>query len=331
MAAFKSPISPEAAIVAGNLRVDGASAEVLQAFGAVGIQSILLKGPTTSRWLYETEKPRGYGDSDLLVRPADVAKAEQALAGLGFEPLPIDQEMPSRHRDHAIGWVREADAATVDLHRSLPGVGVDRERLWKTLSARSELFDVAGFPASALTIPGRAFHLAIHAAHDGVGSDKVMSELERALSQADESTWKAAAELAAELDAMATFAAGLRTLPAGRAVASALDLPTAQPVEVALLASTPPPVALGFDELARAEDWRARLGVLRHKVLPPPGYVWAWCELVPPPRRLQVWPPFAGRRPIGLVLAYAWRTLWLLRRAPAGLMAWRAARRRARA
>jgi hypothetical protein len=310
-------VSPAAVTVASNLRVDGATAEVLRAFGAAGIQSILLKGPSVVRWLYGPDDPRPYIDSDLLVRPADVAMAEQVLADLGFEPEVDEREMAILRIYHAVHWQRRQDGVIVDLHRALPGVGVDHDRLWLTLSANLERLVVGGSPADTLTAPGRAFHLAIHAAHHGVGWEKVVVELERALSHADESTWRAAAELAAELGATAEFATGLRMVPAGRTLASALSLPTAAPVDVVLRAGTPPPTAVGFDQLVRAEGWLARLRILARKVVPPPTY-------------LRVWSPLARRGRLGLALAYAWRPLWILRSAPAGLRAWQAARRRAR-
>ena len=306
-------VSRAAAIVAGNLRVDWATAEVLRAFEDRGVKTLLLKGPSVVRWLYEAHDPRSYIDCDLLVRPGDLNAAEHILEGRGFAPNIYEREMPTWWRDHAVGWLRAGDGAIVDLHQTLPGVGVGPDRLWVTLSADVDEIDVAGFPATTLTIPGRALHLALHAAQHGVGWPHVIAELERAVSSTDQAVWRAAVELAEALDAVPALAAGLRTSAAGRSLASTLDLPADRPVEVALRASSPPPVALGFDQLARAEGWRARLRIMRHKVAPPATFVRAWS-------------PLARRGRLGLVLAYAWRPLWLLRSAPAGFRAWRAAR-----
>ena len=139
------------------------------------------------------------------------------------------------------------------------------------------------------------------------------AELNRALARTDEAVWRAALELAGALDAVPALAVGLRLTAPGRRLASVLELPTDRPVEVALRAGTPPPVALGFDQLARAENWRARLTIARHKVAPPATF-------------LRAWSPLARRGRLGLALAYAWRPLWLLRHAPAGFRAWWAAR-----
>jgi Uncharacterised nucleotidyltransferase len=194
-------VSPAARVVAGNLKVDCATAEVLRAFGAAGVKSLLVKGVSVVRWLYDASEPRAYSDCDLVVRPADLVAAGEVLAELGFLPQVDERDMPTWWREHAVGWWRGQDGAIVDVHRTLPGVGVDPQLLWRTLSADAETIDVAGFPAKTLTIPGRAFHLAIHAAQHGVGWDRVDVEVERALSRVDESTWRAAAELAAALDA----------------------------------------------------------------------------------------------------------------------------------
>jgi hypothetical protein len=306
-------VSRAAAVVAGNLRVDWATAEVLRAFEASGVKTLLLKGPSVVQWLYEAHDPRSYIDCDLLVRPGDLGVAEHALESRGFSPNLYEREMPTWWREHAVGWLRAADGAIVDLHQTLPGVGVGPDRLWLTLSAAVDEIDVAGFRATTLTIPGRALHLALHAAQHGVGWAHVIAELERAVSSTDEAVWRAAVELAEALDAVPALAAGLRMTAPGRTLACTLDLPADRSVEVALRASSPPPVALGFDQLARAEDWRARLRIMRHKVAPPATFVRAWS-------------PLARRGRLGLVLAYAWRPLWLLRSAPAGFRAWRAAR-----
>jgi hypothetical protein len=173
---------------------------------------------------------------------------------------------------------------------------------------------VAGFAARALTIPGRAFHLALHAAQHGKEWGPVLDEVELAVSREGVNTWRVAAELAVSLDATAAFAAGLRLVPAGGVLAGELGLPMDKPVDVALRAGTPPPVALGFDQLARAKGLRARVAILRHKLFPPPTF-------------MRKWSPRARDGRLGLTLAYVWRPIWLLRKAPAGFRAWREARR----
>ena len=306
-----------ARITAANLPVDARTAEVLRAFEAARVHTLLLKGVSLSRWLATREAPRPYLDCDLLVRPADVITAERVLSDLGFRPVLDEHEMPEWWREHAATWARmegTKGGAMVDLHRTLVGVGVGPDQLWLTLEAHSEPIVVADHQARALTIPGRAFHLALHAAQHGIGWDRPAADLERGIAAADEETWWAAAEIAASLRATSAFAAGLRLIPTGSALADRLGLPTELSTDVALRAGTPPPVALGLDQLAQAGDLRARMNILRHKLVPPASF-------------MRHWSPRARQGRLGLILAYLWRPLWLISRLPSGLRAWRRARR----
>ena len=288
---------------------------MLRAFEAAQVQSLLLKGASIKRWLYANGEPRPYGDCDLLVRPDDLERAQQVLSDLGFEPTHDEAEMPEWWRAHAVAWLRHSDAVAVDLHRTIEGVGVDPSALWETLSAHAEPLTIGGYDANALTIPGRAFHLALHAAQHGQGWGPVTDELELAVTRADRSTWQAAAELARALGAERAFAAGLRLAPSGGVLAEDLGLPADQPVSVALRAATAPSAALGFEELARTRGLRPRLEIVRYKLFPPPTF-------------MRKWSPNSGQGRHWLARAYAARAVWILRKAPAGFSAWRRARRR---
>jgi hypothetical protein len=303
-----------ASIAAANLRVDAATAEVWRAFEAAGVQSLLIKGIAVNRWLSSPDNPRIYSDLDLLVEPQHLEKAGEVLAELGFEPTLDEGEMPGWWREHATPWGRTRDGATVDLHRTLPGVGVEPEELWRTLSAHTETLIVGNQPVLALTVPGRAFQLALHAAQHGAGWDRVLADLERGIAVTQVATWQEAAEIASALRATPAFSAGLRLIPGGRALADHLELPDEVPVDVAIRAGTAPPVALGLDQLARAKGLRARLAILRHKLVPPPSFV-------------RHWSPLARKGRLGLALAYLWRPVWLLTRLPMGFRSWWRARR----
>jgi hypothetical protein len=302
-----------AGVLANTLRIDWGTAEVLKTFEAAGIQSLLLKGATFARWLYANDHPRPYGDCDLLVRPGDLDRARERLAALGFKPVYEEGEMPDWWREHAVAWLRHSDAVAVDLHHTLDGVGVDDEALWRTLASNRETVEVAGYPAPALAVPGRALHIALHAAQHGSMWAPVVDEVELAVGRTDTEVWEAAASLAAELQAMSAFAAGLRLAPAGRELADRLKLPTDQSVGTVLRSTTPPAVALGFHQLAQADGLRARLTILWHKLFPPPTFMRKWSRL-------------ARQGRLGLTLAYAYRPVWLLKNAPAGFRAWRDAR-----
>ena len=301
-------------IAAANLRVDAATAEVLRAFDAAGVESLLLKGRSIARWLYSEADPRPYRDCDLLVRPADMRAAEAVLERLGFTRYFEDDGMPDWWREHAGEWRRPRDGVFVDLHRSLPGIGVDEESAWRALSAATAEIEIAGHPATALALPARALHVALHAAQHGVEWHKPMADLERAVWQLDQDLWRAAAGIARQLEATEALAVGLRLTSRGREMAVRLELPVKASVEAALHASTPPPVALGFQQLARAQGLREWAEIL-------------WKKFVPPASFMRRWHPVASRGRFGLLLAYLWRPVWILRSAPRGLRAWRRARR----
>jgi Uncharacterised nucleotidyltransferase len=304
-------------VVADNLRVDAATADVLRAFEAAGVESLLLKGRSIARWLvYPAASPRAYYDCDLLVPPGQLDLAEIVLGRVGFAKLVDTQGMPDWWREHASVWWRQDDGVLVDLHRTLPGVGVDDEAAWRALSAGTETIPVAGHPAPALALPARALHVVLHAGHHGVEWWRPMADLEYALAQVDEALWRRAGELAERLDATAAFGVGLRLTPAGRELAESLQLPPRRSVEATLRASTPPPVALGFEQLARAGGARRRAEIVWRKFVPPAGF-------------MRNWHPIASRGRSGLLLAYLYRPVWILRRAPRALRAWRRARREA--
>jgi len=300
------------AVAAGNLRIDAATAEVLTEFEAAGVESRLLKGASISQWLFHGR--RGYMDCDLWIRPGAEEQAEGALVRLGFEKHTDEGGLPDWWQEHGSDWVRSLDGVCVDLHRTLPGIGVDPESAWATLAPDAEIVEVGRRPAQALGKPGRALHIALHAAHHGAGWRTVLVDLERAVEQVDERVWADAAALADQLAATDAFGAGLRLIPAGEALADRLGLPENQSVEVAIHARTSTTIALGFDQLSRAHGPRAKAEVLARKVVPPPGFMRHW------------YPP-AGRSRWQLAFAYLYRPVWLVINAPRGWRAWREARR----
>jgi hypothetical protein len=304
------------AVAAANIRIDAATAEVLRGFDAVDVEALLLKGASIAQWLYAGN--RGYTDCDVWVRPGQAEPAERVLRELGFEPYVDEGGLPDWWREHGTEWTRGVDAVCVDLHRTLPGVGVDAESAWLTLSRRTETVVVARYPARALAAPGRALHIALHAAQHGQASGKVRADLERAVEVVEEPVWMHARGLANELAATDAFAAGLRLLPAGAVLADRLELPPIRSVKVALHASTPPPIALGFDQLAQARGLQARARIVARKFVPPPGFMRHW------------YPP-AARSRRQLAFAYVYRPIWLVRNAPRGWRTWRETRRRIRA
>lgn len=296
------------AAAGARLRIDGGTAEVLDRFDCAGVHAIMLKGPSIARWLYTDGTERPYNDCDLLVAPEQFDAAGRALRSIGYEPMLDRWGLPAWWYGHAVPWTHRGGAVGVDLHRTLIGVGVEPTAAWRVLSADTDSVAVAGRVVPCLGLPARAMHVALHAAQHGRGTQPAL-DLERAVSQGDDELWRRAAGLAAQLDAIAAFAAGLRLAPAGARLATRLALPDVRSVTTELRASNPPPLALGFEELARARTTRARAEIV-------------WRNLAPRSECLRGVDLRAAGSRWRLALAYTRRLAWVARRAPAGLAAW---------
>ena len=291
-----------------TLALDALTAELSDRLRADGVRVIVLKGPALARSLYAGEG-RTHEDIDLLVRPAMLEQAEAFLAREGFSF--------AAESSHARAWIRRQDGVTVDLHRTLLGVGIGADEAWEILSVCVETIRLGRAEVEVFTDAGSAFHVALHAAQHGLKGAKSANDLERALSQFDGRTWEDAAELAGRLEAVPGFAAGLRLLPQGASVAEGLSLPVGRPVETALLAGSPPPAALGLLKLRKTPGLRRKLLLLRDELAPPPAFMRA---LYPAARR--------GR--VGLAASYASRPARLLWQLVPAIRALRRARRHVR-
>jgi hypothetical protein len=308
------PWDPFRAAVLG-LAIDRATAEAVVAFRDAGIRSVLLKGASFDAWLYASGEPRLYGDIDLLIPARDGQRAGPVLEALGYRQR-SDRE-PETVVEHATVWVRPGDRMHVDLHRTLAGVepkGIDP---WEVLAADTESMQVGGTAVEILSEPGRALHVALHAALPGPNSQKTLIDLTRALERLPIATWKAAAGLAERLGAEAAFAAGLGRLPAGAELTATLELTPERSLQDALLADSAPYSAWTVDRLSKTRGVRAKLRIILPRLFPKPEF-------------MRVWYPVARRGRAGLALAYLRRLAWLVTAAPRALLAWRRARRETR-
>lgn len=295
----------------GRLTVDATTAEVVRALEADGVSPILLKGPALCRAL---DLERSYGDADLLVAPAQLDRAGEVLARLGFR-LTLD------HREHgavadprAQEWKR-GSRDSVDLHWRIAGVAAPPADAWALLNSRTEAIELGRAAARTLDATGVALVVALHAAHHGETLGNPLRDLDRALERIDHDGWRAAAALARELDATEAFAAGLRLRPVGAELARELELPTKLSPRRRLMASSQPAGSLGLLRIADARGHRLR--AIRDELLPAPEY-------------MRAHDPRARRGRGGLALAYAARLASRGAGLPRALTAVRAARRGAR-
>jgi sarcosine oxidase gamma subunit len=276
--------------------VDAAAAEVLDAFDAKGLETLLLKGRGIAALLYEPGERRPYSDTDLLVSPAQAGAAEEALRDLGY----VSGEAV-RGVDDVAGvvpgeaWVRatETEYSEVDLHRWLPGAQADPTAAWSSLLARSTWIELSGRKAAVLDRGGQAMHLAMHAAQHGPAFTKPLDELALALERWPGDVWDSAATLAGEIGGLQAFAAGLRLLPRGRAEAERLGLPPTAELDWMIRHRwSRPRGTFHLGALANAQGLAGRLDVLRRALFP--GRAWMTFEY-----------RWARRGGIYLALAYA--------------------------
>lgn len=289
---------------AWTLGVDVTTAEVLREFERAGLRSIVLKGPTLQRELYDG-RSRPYHDTDLLVSPEDLDRAAPPLASLGFA-LALDHRRHAVVEPHAQEWSRARPLRVVDLHWRVPGVRLDARAAWELLSARSRPFTVAGAEGRALDRAGIALLVALHVANYAAQAARPAVDLGLALDRFAPDTWAAAVRLAEELEATDALAAGLRSTPAGEAVAAAHGLPAVRARRLRLAARGPAPGAHGLLGVAEAQSARARVRAARAALLPSPELVRATM-------------PVARRGRSALALAYVLRAGSRAARLPAAL------------
>ena len=123
------------------------------------------------------------------------------------------------------------------------------------------------FPAETLSVPGRASCLALHAAHHGVGWGGLLADLERAALDGrhrDLGGLGRAGRFHCRRCPHSPAVIRL-TEPGGMPGFAARPSYGHQSVRVAPTATTPPPIALGFDQLESESGWAP--GASRHPPL----------------------------------------------------------------
>lgn len=200
------------------------------------IPHLLLKGPTTARWLYADGTQRPYSDIDLLVRREHGRGAGEALTTLGFVDA-LDGFRPDEAEWHSQTWTRPGPhPAVIDLHISL-ALCPDPDATWRALWAHRERTTLAGQDLFQLDEPARCLVIALHAAQSGYQAAKPLEDLRRARRIAFPEVWDQARQIAEEVHAVSAFDVGV------------------------LMADTTP------DELRRTPLWQTLTPELRQGVL----------------------------------------------------------------
>ena len=195
---------------AQRLRLDLDAVAVSASLTRAGVPHALLKGPSTSTWLYDP--PRGYSDVDLLVPRSWVGRAVAALSHDGIATRSGGRVGEEAH--HSLS-MRTTSGFELDLHVSLPCVPVRGDLVWSTLAPHVAPLDLGIGTVPALDEPGRCLVVALHAlSTDGSLGQKV-EDLRRASNVAAPSSWSVARELARAMLAEDLYDGGLARLSPG--------------------------------------------------------------------------------------------------------------------
>jgi hypothetical protein len=97
-----------------------AAGEIAAACAEAGIDLLLVKGIALACSAYSEPDLRPMRDIDLLVREADLDRAQALLLELGFQPSPAHEQMPEEHH-HMQPVIKKIDGlhVSVELHRDL--------------------------------------------------------------------------------------------------------------------------------------------------------------------------------------------------------------------
>lgn len=124
----------------------------LAAFNRAELPVISLKGPVLAERMYGSAALRNCVDLDLLIRPQDLERAENVLAGIGFVP---QGEADDYHRR----WMRKN--TLLELHHKLENshaFAIDMDGLW----ARSCISQFQGVPIRLFGPADELLYLCLH-------------------------------------------------------------------------------------------------------------------------------------------------------------------------
>jgi hypothetical protein len=304
---------PERPAAVLNLTIDAMSGKIVTGLRDAGVPSLLLKGPVIARRLYRDGEVRPYADCDLLVRRSDLAIAEATVAGLGMLRDNAGERLTPKWERHHSSWRLEERHFDLELHWTLIHVGADPETLWEVCTRDSNAMRVGGVELPTPADPQLALILALHAAQHGVQWNRPQEDLRRAVAVLPPEVWRAAAQRAVELNATRGFAAGLRLIPSGAALAKTLGLPDEPSFEVLLTTGRAGVQALQFDRFLRAPGLVAKARVVLRAAFPSAASM----------RSRHI----AASGHVGLALSYAIQPIRVVRRIGLGVRHWRRARR----
>lgn len=293
-------------VVVQQMRLDRLAVQASCALADADVPHVLLKGPTTARWLYSP--PRTYRDVDLLVPHDVVQSAVRALEAAGVARASAGRL--GEEASHSL-LMLSPTGIELDLHITLPMLELRSDRthdLWDALKEHIESFDLDGVAVPALDEPARCLVLALHALGNGQRDARSLEDLRRARLRGSAVTWDSAAGLAGRLGASALLQAGVTLVEKG-------PLPADLPLAVRLRLTGASGGAYQLERLRQVPRRRRPALILR--------------ELFPSVGFMRYANPSGTRSAQSLTAAYFWRLVRLGRALPGEWRLWEQQRREA--
>ncbi len=298
-----------------SLAVDSTTADVAERLKRGGIRTVLLKGPSIARWLYEPGGSRDYRDVDLLLAAPQLALAGQLLSRAGFRRALDGTARIEAHTVHD-AWTSPL-GVLVELHHSFFGIEASDLDTWREFSSSTVELEVAGQLIEAPSIAGRCLLVSLHAAQHGKDVATPLEDLRRACERVYHATWSQAAAIARTLNAAEAMSAGLRLVSSGRTIAADLGLPATASTALLLRTQTAPSHVLTLEGITEQVGFVPRLSYVARKLFPTRAFMRYRYGL-------------SGRSPARVALAYPLRWMNFLAASGPNIRLWRRLRRQSR-
>jgi hypothetical protein len=204
-----TPVATTPTVAARHLVVDALAAGTAALLSDAGVAALVIGGPVIARQIHHPAGlTRGYAAVDLLVHPAAVPTATEALRDHGYRPEGLTLTGPTGcHRWRSPG----SGAITVRLQSQPAGVGRPAG-LFRELWEERAMLVFAGAEAPAPSARGIALLVALAAGRGPAAPRSGQQDLARAVQTLGPDTWLRATDLARTCRAQEAFRAGLDTL-----------------------------------------------------------------------------------------------------------------------
>jgi hypothetical protein len=133
-------------------------------FRNVGLDTVLVKGPTLALRAYGDTGARQYGDLDFLVRQKDILHATEVMISAGYKPeIAVESLSPQKIPGQYL-FVRAAAPLLVELHTERTMRYFPRGLPIEEFFARRQLVSIDGHHIPALAIEDELLLICIHGA-----------------------------------------------------------------------------------------------------------------------------------------------------------------------